>query len=77
MPIYTFICSGCGYQEEQLLKYQERDTPFTCPSCGDPMNRRGGEITHIGKESYQMKAVLGTGEHVKGHFGKDAKRGRK
>jgi len=30
-----------------------------------------------GQEGYQMKAILNSGEHLKGHFGKDAKRRKK
>ena len=70
MPLYTFRCP-CGFEEERMLKIVERDSEFDCPSCGEPM-ARVLEAPKLGKPAYQMQAVLGTGQHVKGHFGKTA-----
>ena len=72
MPIYSFQCE-CGVTEEHLLKYDERDSEFTCPSCGEPMQRSPVEKFRLGKEAYQCKAILNNGDHIAGHFGKEAK----
>mgnify|MGYP001198628973 CR=1 FL=1 len=32
MPIYSFGCSGCGYQQDHLLKMSE--SVQSCPKCG-------------------------------------------
>ena len=72
MPLYTYECS-CGAQEEHLLSVSARDSNLKCVSCGSLMHRLI-DAPVIGKPAYQMKVVLGSGEHVAGHFGKDAKR---
>lgn len=79
MPIYTFECTGCGYKEEVLESCRDKDTAtYACPKCKEPMRWQGVELP-VFKVSgnYQMKAITEQGEHVAGHFGKDAKRARK
>lgn len=70
MPMYTFRCA-CGLEEERMLEISERDSEFDCPNCGEPM-ARVLEAPKLGRPRYQMQAVLGSGEHVPGHFGKTA-----
>ncbi len=39
MPIYEFVCAGCGREEELLVRSRgERDR--ACPACGEAMNRK-------------------------------------
>ena len=62
---------------EQIRKYQDREKPdlhIDAEACGGELVRLGIELCRIGKETYQMKAVMGDGSHVAGHFGKDAVR---
>lgn len=35
MPLYTFYCTECGYNWDESLRIEERDTPqsFPCPEC--------------------------------------------
>jgi putative FmdB family regulatory protein len=74
MPIYTFRCPECEFEEETLLSHRELDkAKFSCPKCCTFMQRIIDAPT-IGKSAYQMGAILSSGEHVSGHFGKYAKR---
>jgi predicted nucleic acid-binding Zn ribbon protein len=76
MPLYTYKCE-CGYEEEEIVSYEERDTIYiSCEKCGKKLCR-GIDAPKIGSEPYKMKAVMRDGSHVKGHFGKTAKRDKK
>ena len=75
MPLFEYICDKCGNREEHLVKAKEKDDELRCESCDEgAMMRRLLAKIQIGKPVYQVQAVLGSGAHVKGHFGKDAKR---
>jgi putative FmdB family regulatory protein len=76
MPYYTYHCVDCEHVCEDLRKWQDRDAPMICSQCQSAMRRQAGEVVSLGKESYQMKAVMADGSHVKGHFGKEAARKR-
>jgi len=81
MPLYSYRCENeqCGLIEEHVNKWADRDVTYTCPSCESEMHLLGVTMPSklSGKEGYQMKAVLANGQHVKGHFGKSAKRRRR
>jgi putative FmdB family regulatory protein len=76
MPLYTYICQGCGVEAEHLVRYDDRNNEQTCV-CGDKMVRRGLEGFAIGDAPQQMGAIFNDGSRVPGHFGRDAKRRRK
>ena len=69
MPMYDFECE-CGYASERMLAISGRDEPQECPKCKKMMKRTVGAPALHG-ESYQMKAILGDGTKVAGHFGGD------
>lgn len=73
MPMYEYGCGACGGKVEDITAFEKRDALRKCPACGEVMSRLV-TAPKIGKPGYQMKAVLTNGQHVKGHFGKDAKR---
>ena len=73
MPMYTWECKKCKKEFEHIVKYEDKDNTFLC-GCGGVQKRVGVECFKLGKPAYQMKAVLRNGEHVRGHFGKEAKR---
>ena len=75
MPVYTFECPACGCERDHVVSFDERDAGlFECGRCAVAMRRQAVSAFALGKPSYQMQAVLGNGDHLKGHFGKDAKR---
>lgn len=89
MPIYTYRCRQCGLPVECVVSYADRDKPMqhegsnelerTDPAyrerCGGGLEREEGlESPTIGKPAFQSAAVLGNGDHLKGHFGKEAPR---
>jgi len=74
MPLYTFVCESCGFEEEALLSVSERNTTDNrCADCGQTMVRRIDAV-NFKTDPYQMKAILSDGQHVPGHFGKTAKK---
>lgn len=77
MPLYTYYCSVCG-AFDVLSAVVERNEPKRC-TCGEMALRGGPEGPGLVKPGgeYQMRAVMDDGCHVKGHFGKDAKRRRR
>ncbi len=73
MPIYTYQCSKCGSLEERVTTFAKRDEAV-CDECAQPLQRSGVELFTMGQPAYQMKAIMGNGEKIAGHFGKDAAR---
>jgi len=41
MPNYDFICQSCGHEFEQIVPFEDRDSPLKCPSCGKKKVSRG------------------------------------
>ena len=33
MSLYEYKCEKCGYVEEVIRKYEQRDEPLTCAKC--------------------------------------------
>ncbi|MFV8835496.1 zinc ribbon domain-containing protein [Aquisalimonas sp.] len=39
MPIYEYLCDGCGHEQEAIQKFS--DAPLTdCDECGEPRLRK-------------------------------------
>ena len=34
MPIYEYVCPGCGHPFEKRVAFSEADRPQSCPLCG-------------------------------------------
>lgn len=34
MPLYEYTCRACGAGFEKIRKYDDREKPTSCPSCG-------------------------------------------
>ena len=86
MPIYSYRCRQCGLIEDHVVSYVDRDKfmqhdgPYECSrnyrdKCGGSLERvEGLELPTLGKPSFQTQAVLANGDHIAGHFGKEAVR---
>ena len=72
MPIYQYECTKCGREFERVKAIRHRDELELC-ACGGNAKRVPAQAV-IGKPGSQMQAVLKNGAHLKGHFGKEAKR---
>lgn len=74
MPMYDYECPICEWADEIQCKIADRGKQ-SCPVCSSrlPHPLILQAPAHHGP-AYQMKAVLSNGEHIKGHFGKEAKR---
>ncbi len=77
MPIYGFKCVGCGEESDHVVKYEDRNKLIRCEGCYCKLVRDGVSAPNIGSPTFQMQAVMGNGSHVKGHFGKAAKKKHK
>lgn len=33
--MYSYVCGSCGEQHDQLISYANRESPVTCPECGE------------------------------------------
>ena len=40
MPIYEYLCEGCGERFSRLRPIREMDQPARCPKCGAETARR-------------------------------------
>lgn len=69
MPLYSFYCEKCDNEFEEIVSPDIKE--WGCPDCGE-ISKRKLSFPNIGKEKYQMSAIMPNGERVKGHFGKMA-----
>ena len=61
MPIYEYLCASCGYQFEEVQKFNE--PPFEeCPDCGKNSARR-----QVSMSAFHLK---GGGWYKDGYSGK-------
>ncbi len=40
MPIYEYLCSGCGAEFESIRTVSRADDPIECKICGAPATRQ-------------------------------------
>ncbi len=40
MPIYEYLCAGCGAQFESIRPVSRADDPINCKTCGEPGKRQ-------------------------------------
>jgi putative FmdB family regulatory protein len=40
MPLYTYKCTVCGHEFDELVKYDDRDTKQKCKECGKEAERK-------------------------------------
>ena len=50
MPIYEYICEGCGLKFEQLQRSMSNDLKPKCPTCGSPETERALSLFAVGAE---------------------------
>lgn len=74
MPLYTFKCPDCDFEEETLLASSELKTfKISCPHCCTFMARRF-DAPVIGKPAHQMGVIMDNGQRISGHFGVSARK---
>jgi putative FmdB family regulatory protein len=49
MPIYEYVCPGCGQPFEKRVSFSQADDPQPCPQCGNSHARR--QISLVGSFS--------------------------
>lgn len=59
MPIYEYLCQGCGHQFEKLRTLENRDM-VSCPDCGARATRKISVVNHtfgwrLTDESHNVK----------------------
>jgi putative FmdB family regulatory protein len=58
MPIYEFVCKGCGLETSRVTSISERNGPHNCERCGDPLTR---EIRTAQAPRFAGRVVQGGG----------------
>lgn len=44
MPVYEYICKGCGHERDRILPMARADDPGPCPTCGSGLRRRFSRV---------------------------------
>lgn len=44
MPVYEYVCAGCGHRTDRLLAHERADDPGGCPACGGELSRRFSRV---------------------------------
>lgn len=44
MPVYEYVCRGCGATTDRLLPHARANTPGPCPSCDGELQRRFSRV---------------------------------
>ncbi len=62
MPIYEYVCSGCGCKFEQMRPFSQANEKSSCPTCHSPAPRKMSTFASFTRgASGESKAVAGTG----------------
>lgn len=90
MPLYTFACPQCRETADLLMKHsefvavkeREGESDTRCETCGLTLFWNGPEspiLDFNGNAAgrFQMKAITENNQKIAGHFGREAKRGKK
>jgi putative FmdB family regulatory protein len=73
MPLYTYACPSCGFESEEVVKFEEiASAKVECQKCHSAMVR-AIDAPKIGKPRHQNRAILGNGRTLAGEFGKTAR----
>lgn len=49
MPMYSFVCQGCGQAFDKKLRMSQASDPQDCPACGSGETRkRIGAVASVG-----------------------------
>ena len=68
MPLYEFECS-CGFKDEYVASWMQRDVRRLCPKCGRAM-QRVVSVPNLAKPPHRTQAILEGGRKVKGDWSK-------
>lgn len=44
MPLYEYVCTGCGNSQERVVPHEEADAPGPCPDCDATLKRRFSRV---------------------------------
>ena len=44
MPLYEYLCTGCGHSVDRVLPHDEADRPGDCPECEGALRRRYSRV---------------------------------
>ena len=44
MPLYEYVCTGCGHPQERVVPHAEADRPGPCPTCDGRLERRFSRV---------------------------------
>ena len=67
MPIYDFVCQGCGKSFTLRRKFAEMEDPADCPECGSGETKRQISIfyaTNTGSSTAAASSPKTTVRHI-------------
>ena len=44
MPVYEYVCEGCGRDRDRILPMDRADEPGPCPACDGELRRRFSRV---------------------------------
>lgn len=44
MPVYEYLCDGCGRRIDRILPHARADEPGPCPKCDGALSRRFSRV---------------------------------
>ncbi len=67
MPIYEYVCSGCGCKFEHLRPFSQANEMGSCPHCHSPARRKPSTFASFTRNAAGESApVAGTGRSCAG-----------
>jgi len=69
MPLYEYMCSGCGEQFEALQRIGDDGRHLTCPACGRPKPEKVFSTFAAGSASHGAAQSAGPASHSCGSGG--------
>ncbi len=74
MPLYTYKCTACGHEFDELVKYDDRDTKQACKLCGEKSERNVASRFAVSTKLDPKKDTIYTPKEIDKVVGADAEK---
>lgn len=72
MPIYTYKCTACGHEFDEIVKYDDRDVEYPCKLCKKVSKRKVAVRFGLAVELNPQKDTVYSPQEIDRVVGKDA-----
>lgn len=74
MPLYTYRCTGCGFEFEELVSYEKRDGRQVCKKCREEAVRKVGTSFRVKSRLDPKRDTITTNNEIDRVVGESAEK---